>query len=215
MSSRVVCISRVNAAGGEIVGELAAEVLGFRFVNDEIIRHAAEQAGLDPSVVATAERHRSLFTRMMEMLVSPPQDVKGGLLEPAPSKAPQLTSPPPTSDELRRLIKEAIVAIADRGDAVIVAHGASFALRDRTDTLRVHVTASMKTRLHRAWVPNRLVLEEDHAEALLESDRQRARYLANFYGIAQETPELYDLVVNTDAVDYARAAAAVVALVRA
>ncbi len=41
MDVRVVCISRTMAAGGETVGELVAQRLGFRYVDEQIITLAA------------------------------------------------------------------------------------------------------------------------------------------------------------------------------
>jgi hypothetical protein len=47
-----------------------------------------------------------------------------------------------SKDDVRHLIQGAILEIARRGEAVIVAHAASYALARRPDTLRVFVTAS-------------------------------------------------------------------------
>jgi cytidylate kinase len=47
MSFRVVCISRDVGAGGEDVGRAVASQLGFRYVDEEIVRRVAEQTGID------------------------------------------------------------------------------------------------------------------------------------------------------------------------
>jgi len=54
MKTRVVCISRTIAAGGEAVGEIVASRLGFRYVDEEIISRAANQAQVDAKLVAAA-----------------------------------------------------------------------------------------------------------------------------------------------------------------
>ena len=113
--------------------------------------------------------------------------------------------------ELRRLIQYAIVEIAERGNAVIVAHAASMALRGHADVLRVHVTASRPTRARRLWIANMLVSEEEYAKAITESDDRRLKYLERFYDIATEEPTLYDLVINTDVLDVRQSVAAIVA----
>jgi cytidylate kinase len=121
-------------------------------------------------------------------------------------------SPPAApGGELRRLIEAAILEIARRGNAVIVAHGASFALRGRSDVLRVHVVASQATRMRRLAGGAALVSEQEYVEMIAESDRQRAKYLARFYGIDEELPSLYDLVIDTDTLDLEQAAAVIVA----
>ena len=54
MRFRVVCISRTTAAGGENVGQAVAQRLGFRYVDEQIIERAAQQAQVDPALVAKA-----------------------------------------------------------------------------------------------------------------------------------------------------------------
>ncbi len=118
----------------------------------------------------------------------------------------------PSFAEGRRLIQDGIAEIARRGRAVIVAHAASMALASAPGVLRVHVTASVKTRVDRLWIPNKLVSEEEHAKAVGESDRQRAKYLQKFYDVEREMPTHYDIVINTDALAVEQAVAAVTAV---
>ena len=179
MAYRVVCISRVTAAGCEPIAQLVADRLGFRYVDDEVITLAAERAGLDPAILESAEHHRGLLGRLVDV---------------------------------RRFIEDAILEIARCGQVVIVAHAASMALARHADVLRVHVTASIPTRVHRLSVPNKLLSEGERARAIAESDRKRERYLARFYDIENESPMHYDLVINTDVLGIEQAVAAVVAV---
>ena len=211
MAHRVVCISRVTAAGGEAIGHAVAERLGFRYVDDEVITLAAERAGVDPAVVEDAEHERSLLARLVDALVAPPREPRPVL---AAGPAEYYADAPPmvvSKDDVRQLIQGAILEIARRGEAVIVAHAASYALARRPDTLRVFVTASPDVRLRRLWLPNKLVSEEEYAKAMADSDHQRQRYLARFYDVQQELPTHYDLVVNTDRLDLDQAVTAIVA----
>ena len=70
MAHQVVCISRSRGAGGEAVGRIVSNELGFRYVDDEILVRAAERADVDPSLVADTERRKSLLTRVLEVLAS-------------------------------------------------------------------------------------------------------------------------------------------------
>ena len=214
MAYRVVCISRVTAAGGEAIGHAVAERLAFRYVDDEVITLAAEGAGIAPTVVESAEHEQGLFERLMETLVGPPRDPEN-LIARRPSGVYYSEEVPPpmvvARDELRRLIQGAILEIARRGEAVIVAHAASFALARHPDVLRVCVTASADVRLGRLWLPNKLVSEEDYAKAIADADRERQRYLARFYDVQEESPTHYDLVINTDRLGMEQAVAAIVA----
>jgi cytidylate kinase len=86
-------------------------------------------------------------------------------------------------------------------------------LAEKPDVLRVHVTAAPKTRVRRMWITNKLLSEDEHARYVVESDRQRQKYLQKFYGVAEELPTHYDLVINTDVLELERAVAAVLAVV--
>lgn len=217
MTYRAVCVSQVTAAGGEMVGRLVAERLGFQYVDDEVIALAAEHAGIEPAALASAEHYTGLLSRFVDALlgalVVPPADASGYFPHDAdyyhPEKPPPATPP---LDEARDLIHDAILEIAKRGNVVIVAHAASMALKGHTDVLRVHVTASMPTRVRRASLPNTLITEQEHGRVLAEHDRQRLKYLERFYGVTQELPTHYDLVINTDALAVEQAVAAVTAV---
>jgi hypothetical protein len=220
MTYRAVCVSQVTAAGGEPVGRLVAERLGFHYVDDEVISLAAANAGIDPAALASAEHYTGVLARFVDALAGaltvPPADAAGYFPPDTDYYHPEKRPPaPPPLDEARDLIEDAILEIAKRGNVVIVAHAASMALKGHADVLRVHVTASMPTRVRRAWLPNKLIAEQEHARVLAEHDRQRLRYLERFYGVTQELPTHYDLVINTDVVDVQRAVAAIVAVATA
>jgi hypothetical protein len=63
--SDVVCISRTALAGGEEIGHAVAELLGLRYVDEEIIALAAERAGIDREVVAEVEAPKSLARKLI------------------------------------------------------------------------------------------------------------------------------------------------------
>lgn len=191
MSRSVVCISHASGAGGEAVGRLVAERLGFLYVDDEIVARAAAAGGIDPGDVANEERRKSFAARLLDGLA---QGGEAWALGHGASPGPRAE---PSSDQVRALITETIAQTAARGDVVIVAHGASHLVAATPDALRVLVTASPATRAAR--------LSEQHgldparaARAVKDSDSGRRDYLERFYDVDEELPTHYDLVVNTD-----------------
>src|SRR5206468_1719571 len=68
MSTRVVAISRTTGSGGESIGRIVSERLGFRYVDEEIVAWTAEKAGVEPDLVADAERRKGLLARFIEGL---------------------------------------------------------------------------------------------------------------------------------------------------
>jgi len=217
MTYNVVCFSHVTAAGGETVGKGVAEALGFRYVDDEVVTETAASAGLDPDALASVEHHKSFLTRLMDALAAPPKETES-YLRPAARReyySPSAAPSAPSFEEGRRLIQDALIAIAERGRVVIVAHAASMALTKRPDVLRVHVTASPHMRVRRLWIANKLISESEHATYVAESDRRRQKYLQKFYDVAGELPTHYDVVLNTDALHPEHAVAAVLGIVNA
>ena len=184
MATRIVCISRSAGAGGEAVGRLLSERLGFRYVDEEIVSLAAERAGVSIEEVADVEQRKSLVHRLMAQLAytAADADVMGALSVP---------------EDHRELIREVIDEVAEGGDAVIVAHAAAHALGNRPDVLRLLVTAPPELRAGRVAADQRID-EGEAAKFIRQEDAARVDYLRRFYGVQRELPEQYDLVVNTE-----------------
>lgn len=192
MLIRVVAISHTDGAGGERIGRTVSERLGFRYVDEEIIRIAADKEGLEPHLIADAEKRKSLLARLVDGLGR--VGVAGaGMGAVTIREVSELTR----SDDFRALILEAIQETADRGDVVIVAHAASIAIADREDLLRILITAPEKARTRRLAEAEH-IKEEEAVKLIQRSDARRAQYIRRFHAIDTELPTHYDLVVNTD-----------------
>ena len=200
MSCKVVCISHATGAGGEHVGRLVAEQLGFAYVDEEIVAWAAAEGRLSPAEIADEERRQSLVTRLLEAMA------EGGEAWSLARSGPIPAGEGLSRDEIRALIRDTIVQTASRGTAVLVAHGASFVVSRQPDALRVLVTASPPTRAARLGELRGLD-EAGSIRAVKDADAGRRDYLRRFYGIDAELPIHYDLVVNTDVLSVERAAA--------
>ena len=68
MQKRVVAISTTHGSEGRRIGGLVAQLLEFGYVDEQIITIAAEKRGIDPEVVADAEKRKSLVLRVLEGL---------------------------------------------------------------------------------------------------------------------------------------------------
>ena len=203
MQTRVVTVSHATGAGGSAIAHAVAARLGFRYIDEDIIAVAAHKEGVDAALVADTERRKTFVERLISGLAEAvsPAAIGGGTLVPD-------TITPDAS--LRTLIIDAIRETADRGNAVIVSHGASIPLAGRADTLRVLVTASVETRMRRIAQSG----QSDAARFVGDNDVARADYLQRFYGVEQELPTHYDLVINTDALSSDEAADIIAAAAR-
>jgi cytidylate kinase len=194
-----VCISHAAGAGGEEVGRLVAERLGFLYVDEEIVARAAARGGVQAAEVASEERRKSLAARVLEAIA------QGGDAWAMGGSVPLGAGEELSSDDIRVLIRETIEQTAARGNAVIVAHAASHAVRPGPTVLRVLVTASPDTRATRVADAEGLD-QAGAARAVKDSDAGRADYLKRFYDVGEELPTHYDLVFNTDTLSVEQAA---------
>jgi cytidylate kinase len=200
VSRTVVCISHAAGAGGEEVGRLVADRLGFLYVNEEIVARAAAKGGVNAADVADEERRKSLAARALNAIAQ-----GGGEAWTLGAVGPVGSREELDSDDIRSLIRETIEQTAARGKAVIVAHAASYAIGRGDAVLRVLVTASPETRATRVAGAEG-VDQAAAARAVKKSDAGRADYLKRFYDVREESPTHYDLVLNTDALSIEQAA---------
>lgn len=200
MARQAICISHSTGADGEALGRAAAQRLGFRYIDDEIIVEAAAWADLDPAFVADAERRKPLVERLLGQIADQTPTTR---LPPGES-----TRALPTDASLRMLITEVIRSSADKGAVVIVAHAASFALAG-LDVLRVFVTGSPETRAKRVGAREGMSARRA-ARFIKDEDAARADYLKRFHSIDRELPTHFDIVISTDVLTPEKAADVVV-----
>jgi cytidylate kinase len=171
-----------------------------------VIARAAERGGVDEEQLADTEQRKSRIRKVIELLTDAGTAAGAPGAEPASIRAER-------EEQQRELIRAVIEEIAAEGNAVIVAHAASMALAGTEGILRVLVTASPEQRVKRL-VESEELANADAARLVLESDQARADYFRAFYGVDQELPTHYDLVVNTDVLGAKQAAEVVVCAAR-
>ena len=204
MGYRAVALSQVDGSGAESIGRDVAQQLGFGYLNEAIVAQVASERGVDRAIVSDAEQRRSFFSRLAEMALR---------------AAPDVSSPPPLyafdeTDMLLWMIGDAVRAAADRGNVVLVAHAACYACADRSDVLRVWVTAPPSTRASR--VASALGLSDrDAAKSVRQSDAARASYLKRVHGVGEESNTDYDVVINTERLTTDAAVGLILGLVQA
>lgn len=215
MPRSVICISQTTGSGGPEIARIVSEQLDFRYVDEEIVRLAAEREKVDPQEIGAVERQQTLVNLLLEAIERREKFETFGrsAMFPDPeAERPLGALPVATSEAHRAAIRAVIREVAEAGNVVIVSHGASFALAALPGLLRVLVTASPETRARR------ITAAGDDERKLLrtvrKTDRSRADYLKRFYGVSREDPTHYDLVVNSDVLGNEQAAELIVTAAR-
>jgi cytidylate kinase len=102
---------------------------------------------------------------------------------------------------------------AERGDAIIVGRGSQAVLKDVPWVFHIRLTAGRKTRITN--VAEDTGLHEDEAEKFMDrSDKWRARYVKDNYGVEWDDPSLYHLTANMDRWKSYKLAEAIAAIVK-
>jgi cytidylate kinase len=193
-----MCLSHTTGSGGDEIGKLVAERLGYLYLDEDIVAWAAAEGGLEPGDIANEERRKSLASRLLDTFA----EGGGDAWTLAAAHGMEVVRPA----DIRALIRETLVQTAARGNVVIVSHAASYALERGPDTLRVFVTASPKTREERVAAAADGGEGRQAARVIRDSDAGRRDYLKRFYSVDSESPTDYDLVVNTDQLSTEQAA---------
>ncbi|MEO7390654.1 MAG: cytidylate kinase-like family protein [Ramlibacter sp.] len=189
MSAQVICISRAMLTGADTIATDVAKALGHRIVDEEIIVRAAQRRNLTPAEVASVERRKSFLASMVSEISGSSADVINFITNPK--------VPAPT-DDLRQLIRDAIMETAEEGNVVIVAHAASYALARRKGVLRVLITGSEFGRVNKWLTTSGGKSPREAEEIIRESDAARANYLKRFYDVNHESPRDYDICLSID-----------------
>jgi cytidylate kinase len=201
----IVTVSRQIGAGGGEVARRAAEALGFRLVDNELIDRVAARAGVSKEEVADHEERAPGFIERLARALA--------------RSAPELQSPapdrPPESGEaaLVRVTERVVEELAAEGRIVLVGRAAPAVLRGEYGALHVKIVAPAPARLAR--IRERFGLDAREAEhRLRDTDASRARYHRHYYERDWDDASLYHMVLNSEALGLEAATALVVAQAR-
>lgn len=183
-----VAIASLPGAGGEEVGRLVAERLGYGHFGREIVDQIAQRKGISETLMRGLDgQMRSLIERYVADL---------------------LRERPFNESDFVREVASAVTTLGRRGLAVIVGRGAAFIL-DPNTALRVLVAAPDPVRFER--VAKQRGLDVAHAEAVLrEEDVRRTEFIRHHFGARLDDPLRYDIVLNTGMISLEAAANLVV-----
>ena len=123
-----------------------------------------------------------------------------------------LTPVPGSKTTYKDILISRIREIADNNDNVIIKGlGGCVILKDDPDTVSVRVYAHENTRAARISRQFNISME-DALSTIAIGDRKHKRFVSNLFDVDLNSPELYDLSINTDRISVEEAAASVLSL---
>lgn len=183
MKYRALTVSREYGSGGaEIAGILAAR-LGWKLVDQALLRELSAQAKRPLETVASLDERVDPW---IERVISPFWAIGAGYIAP-----PDPFDADAAADLTRRIIEAAYHA----GDCVIVGRGSQCVLRDRPDVFHVFIYARWADRMRR--VRTRVPAGADVGQWIRKNDDQRREYIHRHYDETRLDPHLYDLLIDS------------------
>ncbi|MBW1919597.1 MAG: cytidylate kinase-like family protein [Deltaproteobacteria bacterium] len=182
----VITMSRHFGAGGTTLGGRLSKRLGYRYVDDQLIKDVAKNVGVSVGEVKTFEkRGTSKLMKLLDWVVSP------DFIERHTSNRREL-------DEKRYVeeVKSIILRLYEKDNVVIIGRGGNYALRGYPNTIHVLLVADKEHRIR--FLADKYHMTPAQAErAIRRADMIRERFLNCF---SEETnhddPMLYTIILN-------------------
>src|SRR6266851_4841937 len=183
---KIITIEREYGSGGGEIAQLLAKQLGWKLWDQLLTEEIARLANCPKAVVERREeRTDPLYYRLFKSFLR--GSYEGSL------NAHKLNLV--DSESIIRITERVVQHAATKGNCVIVGRGSQHFLRDRQDTLRVFLYAPREDKVRRLLSRGK---NEREAEELVDTvDRERADFIANYFGVEWPTRSLYHAMINT------------------
>jgi len=168
-----ITISRQMGSGGAYIGYLVAKELGFKYLDREILRQAAEHLGTDVRMLEDlSERSPGIIEAIIKGFSYGTSE--GGFLQPM--------RPPVYSRDLFTMECKIIQEIADQYNAVIIGRGGFYALKERSGVIRVFIHAPREFRVKRVMQVQNITDIREARNKVKDSDQNRIKYIRDMVG---------------------------------
>ena len=168
----VIACSQEWGSGGDRIARAAAEALGYRFADREIILETAHTYGVAEADLATVDETKPRFLERLQL------------------------------ERQRYLvfIEATVLSLAAADRVVILGRGGYVLLREVRHAVRVRFHAPFAVRTERvaAWAASDAKTAGD---LVRRNDRERAARMRYLFEVDWRDPLLYDLALNTDRLD--------------
>jgi cytidylate kinase len=200
-----ITISRQMGSGGAHIGYLAAKELGFKYVDREILRQAAEHFGTDVRMLEDIDERSSglIQTIIKGFSCGTPET---GILQPMRQ--------PVYNRELFTLECKIMREFADRYNAVIIGRGGFYALGERPGVIRVFIHAPREFRVKRVMQVQNITDMREARNKVKDSDQSRTRYIRDMAGADWTDSRNYHLCIDSSIVGFHESAKMIVSVVK-
>ncbi len=192
MANRVITIARGFGSGGRTIGKLLAQRLDIDYYNDDLIKLASEESGINLELFGKADER-----------------VKTNLFKRYKRSYGEWTIPPDSDlfvsdDNLFNYQAKIIRDLSDRSECVIIGRCADYILRENPKLTRILIYADKDACMKRVTELYGMLPAE--AEKKIESlDKARANYYKYYTGHEWDDASNFDLCINTSKISFEQA----------
>lgn len=196
----VVTISRELGSRGTRIAEAVGHELNATCIDKEVLAEMARQAGVEVEVIVEAEE------KLMSRAGVVSQEMRSLF-----SADPSRRNRPMNQETYVDGMKNAIRALAERGNVVFIGRGSQLILEDHPSALHVHLFAAPEIRAARIQ-RRRGMADNGTAERIIGlADEQRRNWYQRFFTSADwKNSRHYNLMLDTGRIPEATAVALIV-----
>ena len=184
MANFVITIARGFGSGGRTIGKLLAQRLDIHYYDDELLRLASEESGINVELFGKADEQVKVnlfkrYNRSYGYKLIPPDSSEFA-----------------STDNLFNYQAKIIRSLAEKQDCVIIGRCGDEILKDHPHVVRLLIYADRETCV-RNVTELYGVLPKEAEDRIEELDRSRAAYYKYYTGKVWDDPVNYDLCINT------------------
>lgn len=201
----VVTVARQTGSLGTEIAARAAQELGLRLVDREMIHAAAREAGVPEQALAelAAEHRRGIIEQVLAAMRTLPPVTESARrqADPAPSLpfgaslAPTPSALPISIQDYVHMLEEVVRRLAAE-PVVLLGRATQVILRDHPQAVHVLLVAPQEVRVRRVMAAEGLS-EPEARQRVRDLDSARSNFLRRHFGARWLDPLLYDVVLNT------------------
>ena len=198
-----ITISRHFGAGGATLGARIAKRLGYKYINDELVRELAKHIGVSIKEVSSVEKRKpSKLIKFLEKIV------RTDIIE------RRRKHKPIDMKEYIEGVRKVILRLYKEGNSVIIGRGGNYILQNKKDVIHILVVAGKEYRIH--FLMETYGLTEEQAKRSIErADLIRSEFLYYFSNRENhDDPLIYTLCLNMDHINMNQAEDLVIELVK-
>ena len=206
----VVTIRGQSGSGAPKIGRLVADKLHANYVDREIIAKVAELLNRQQQDVIAKEMPPGSFLGRIAEAMAHVAAVGGGY--PLGSGYPGVYLPaweiPLDNARYLEGLQSVIKEVAENQPIVIRGRGSQFILKDYPGTLHVLIIAPLETRVKRV-MKSQKIDESAARKQIARFDSSRKEFIKRYFQAEMDDPVYYDLVINTEHLNFEAAASIV------